>query len=137
MLGNIDKERVRYHLGYLGTQDAASLVAGLPTSRQTLFLLESAMERLSVLSEPRVLSLLQNLDHVEQCMADACCQLAAEQVGNLKLRGSKPGETYPDLLEREYGRWAKRLADVLGVPLYPFSARFKGGAGAGSIPVRG
>lgn len=138
-----EKERCRYHLGYLGTSfggetAAASMAFGVPQPIQTVFLMEEAIQNL--LTNPhaveRVRSILCTLDQLEDKLRNAACQLAVESVGDLKLRSSKAGETYPDLLEREYVRWANRLADVLGVPLYPFAKRFKNSTGIRSVPVR-
>lgn len=132
-----DKERIRYHTGYMETSFAASLQFGIPRPAQTVFLLEQAM---TLLVEPnaveRVKCLLDTLDGVESQLQRATKSLGAAKVGNLELRGAKAGETHTDLLEREYVRWARRLADVLGVPLYPYSSRFRPGAGsqAGMIP---
>lgn len=80
-------------------------------------------------AEDRVRRFLGVLDGVECRMVEAQDRLAATQLGDLRLRDGEP-----DLLEREYSRWAKRLADVLGVPLYPYSTRFKG-VRSGNIPV--
>jgi hypothetical protein len=80
----------------------------------------------------RVRSILDQLDKIEEQIKNATCSLIAESVGELKLRAG-----FPDLLEKEYVRWARRLADILGVPLYAYSNRFvKSGAGK-SIPVVG
>lgn len=139
-----EQERVRYHLGYLGTsfggeQAAASLAFGQPQPLQTVFLLEQAIQTL--LTNPhvvmRVRRILAILDRLEEQLANVACQLSVESVGDVKMRGAKAGETYPDLLEREYRRWAMRLADILGVPIYPYADRFKAGTGAiRSVPVR-
>jgi len=111
---------------------------GQPRPIQTIFLVEQAMNLLTdANSIDRIRKILGNLDEIETKLEAALCSLQAEQVGNIKLRSADQGKTYPDLLEREYVRWAQRLADVLGVPLYAFSARFSGlTSGGGSIPVR-
>lgn len=138
MLSEDEKERVRYHLGYMATtfggqQAAAGIQFGVPRPAQTVFLLEEAITIL--LTNPaaiaRVQRLLNILDGMEKKMEAAACTLVAERVGELKLR-----DDHPDLLEREYVRWAKRLADVLGVPLYPYSDRFRARGAGGSVPVR-
>lgn len=139
-LTEAEKEKCRYHLGYMASSFAASMFAGQPRPIQTIFLLESAMSLLTNANAvDRVRCILQTLEDYEGKLKAAGCSLQAAEVGDIKLRGAKAGETYPDLLEREYVRWAQRLADVFGVPLYPFSARFSGnGSGqAGSVPVRG
>lgn len=127
-----EKERARYHLGYLGVQVADSLSFGQPIPIQTLFIVEASMDNLIAEHVPRVRAILNTLDGIECRLIDAAGRLAATALGELKLRDNEP-----DLLEREYYRWAGRLADILGCPLYPYSNRFKGrGAGGGSLPVR-
>jgi hypothetical protein len=131
-----EKVKIRYHLGYLEVTDAASLTLGIPASRQLLFVIEDAMNRVMPGAEWLVRDLLKQLDCTEQKLKDVACSLKVEKVGNVVMRGAKEGETYPDLLEREVLRWANRLADVLGVPPYAYSRRFNGQLTAGSIPVR-
>jgi hypothetical protein len=131
-----DKERIRYHTGYMEVSFAGSVQFGIPRPVQTVFLLEQAMNLLvDADAIARVVSILDHLDNLECLLKRAPAQLAAEKLGDLTLRGSKQGETYPDLLEREYVRWAKRLADIFGVPLYPYSARFRQSFGVTNVPV--
>lgn len=131
-----DRERVRYHLGYLEVSEAAALTFGLLRPIETLFVVETAMTNLLEISVPRVLALLGYLDTIECRLLTSQERLAASKLGDLSTR-----ENEPDLLEREYVRWAGRLADVLGAPFYPYSNRFRstmmgGGLGyTGSIPV--
>jgi hypothetical protein len=135
-LDDFEKERVRYHLGYLNVSTAASLQFGLPRPIQTLFIIELAMEQLPEVALPRVRRLLKILDNTECRLENAQSRLAAASLGELKIE--RQGMQEPDLLEHEYWRWASRLADQLGVPLYAYSNRFKGqGPASGNIPVRG
>ncbi len=123
-LTDAEREQVRYHLGYLNVETAASLTFGIPRPVQTLFLVESAMDNILAVAEPRVRSMLCKLERIETRLEQTWDVTEAAAVGELRLRTGKAGETTHDLLEREYVRWAKRLADQLGVPLYPFSSRF-------------
>ncbi len=127
------KERVRYHLGYLGVQGAASIQFGIPRPIQTVFLVEDAMNLVIAESVQRVRRLVDILDRIEDKLVEAQDRLAAKQLDSLVLRDNEP-----DQLEREYYRWGGRLADLLGVPFYAYSNRYKNGGGikAGSIPVR-
>lgn len=128
-----EKERIRYHLGYLNTQPAASIQFGQPKPIQTLFLVESAMDLvINTDAEDRVRNYLNVMDSIECKMVDALDRLAAKQLDTLTLR-----EDEIDKLEVEYYRWAGRLAGQLGVPLYPFALKFKLARGrmAGTIPV--
>ena len=133
ILSAADQSRTYYHLGYLQVQPAASLSFGIPRPIQTVFLVQTAITNLIQEAVPRVLSILSIMDNVESKLVQAQTRLAALQIEELKLNPEEP-----DLLEKEYVRWALRLADILGVPLYPFSTRFKGAAGvsSGSIRVR-
>lgn len=127
-----EKQRIRYHLGYPSVQSAASLSFGMVKPLQTLFLVESAMTLILPVAEDKARSILNILDGIECRLVDAQDRLAAKSVDSLTMR---PDETAA--LEGEYLRWANRLADVMGVPLYAYSLRFKrqGQSYAGSIPV--
>lgn len=129
-----EKERIRYHLGYIQVQPAASIQFGLPRPTQTAFLVESAMNLLIPEAEDRVRRILAVMDGIEAQLIDAQPRLAATQLDELHIRGDET-----DALETEYARWGSRLADIFGVPIYPYSLRYKGRLGpvAGSIPVRG
>lgn len=128
-----EKERIRYHLGYMESSFAASLQLGIPRPVQTIFLVEQAMVLLTnEYAIDRVRRVLWTLDQIESKLQSALCSMIAEQLGDLKLRAD-----YPDKLEAEYVRWAKRLADIFGVPLYPYSDRFKPKVKAGNLSVRG
>jgi DUF1009 family protein len=89
------------------------------------YLIEDAVDR--------VRRVLKIMDDLELKLIDSQDRLAAIQLDSLKLR-----ENEPDQLEKEYARWGFRLADILGVPVYPYSTRYRVAMGvrSGSIPVR-
>lgn len=130
-LTEAERERVKFHLGYPTTSTAAGLTFGLARPMQTLFVVETAMNLLPQVSEPRVRRYLQVLDDIETKLVEAQDRLAATQLEDLYLRQNEP-----DMLELEYDRWANRLANVLGAPIYPYAKRFSYGSGV-NIPVRG
>jgi len=73
-------------------------------------------------------------------MALARSRFKAMKLGEITLR-TGPQDNEIDMLEREYYRWAQRLADVLAVPLNIYSERFRYGAAMGgprplNVPVR-
>lgn len=130
-----DRERVRYHLGFPNVASSASLAFGVPISVETIFIVEKTMDFVLDVAVPRVRNILNTLEYIEQRMIRALPHLAASALGDLKVERSDGTET--DLLEREYCRWASRLADLLGAPKYAYSLRSKAGGGrAGIIPVR-
>jgi hypothetical protein len=133
MFTEAEKERIRYHLGYGSADPAAAISFGLPALIQPLFIVEKAMDLLPQPAEERVRKLLAVMDGIECRLVAAQDRLAAIRLGDLELR-----ENEPDKLEREYYRWARRLAETLRVPLYPYAARFSGGmGGVGNVPVSG
>lgn len=137
MFDNAEKERIKYHMGYTGQTTAVGLSYGLPIPIQTMFLVESAITRLDAFSEDRVRKLVTILDKVECKMEGGLDNLEVTRIEQVELR-----EDHIDQLEKEYCRWAAKLADVVGAPLYPGAAKFKtlfgvGAVMAGSIPVRG
>lgn len=132
MISDADKERARYHLGYMTVTVASSFAFGLPQSTETQWMFENAITRVMPQSERRVSDLLDKLDAIECAMFESTKDLFARRAGDLE-----PNLSQPDDLEREYVRWAKRLADMLGVMPYPFSSRFQNQlVGAGNISVR-
>lgn len=135
-----ERERVRHHMGYMSVQPAASIQFGLPRPSQTAFMIESAMENLMPEAAPRVRDILRVLDDIEQKLLDAQCYLVADELDEIKLAGSRDprGRLVTDRLEDEYVRWAKRLADIFGCPLYPFSQRFQrmSAGKTGSVRIR-
>ncbi len=138
MFDPAEKERIKYHMGYTGQSTAAGLSYGLPIPVQTMFLVESAIDRLNAFSEDRVRKLITVLDKIECKMEGGLDNLEITRIESIEMRADQL-----DKLEDEYCRWASRLADVVGSPLYPGATKFKrlhgvGGANmAGSIPVRG
>ena len=116
VLNDIEKARVRRHMGYPEVTAAASIQLGIPKPSQLYFLLEQAMELLMPLAVDRVRDLLNVLDNIEQQMIDAQCKLQVDSVGDISLAGTKDSKARlgTDRLEMEYIRWAKRLADVFG-----------------------
>jgi hypothetical protein len=128
-----EKERARYHLGYGSLSPAAAISFGLPALIQPLFIIEQTLTLVDQNSEDRIRRMLKIMDDIECRLVDAQPALAAAKLGELE-----PRENHPDLLEKEYFRWACRLSDTLRAPLYPYSARFRQfmTGMAGSIPIR-
>lgn len=115
-----DRSRVKYHLGYLAVAPAASLQFGIPRPIETMFLVETAMNYIidDGFNIENVLRILAILDGIECRMVEGQDYLAATELGNLKPRADQL-----DALEHEYDRWAQRLGDIFGVPLYPYAQR--------------
>lgn len=133
-----EKEKVRYHLGYLETSFAPSIALGIPKPLQTVFLLEQGLTLLvNGFAVNRVRCILKVLDETEAKIFGAQSTLVADKLGELSLHPLKAqGKLVTDSLEGEYRRWANRLADIFGVPIYPFSDRFKRRGPGTSVPIR-
>ena len=129
-----EQSRVYYHLGYLNIQPAASLSFGIPRPLQAVFLVQTAVQNVIAAAEDKVRQIIGIMDGVECRLVDAQERLAASRIDTITMRVDEP-----DALEREYLRWGLRLADLLGVPPYPYSTRYKQASfsRSGSIPVMG
>ncbi len=129
-----DQARVRYHLGYNAAFVASSLQVGIPRVQETMYLEELAQTLLPQESVPRVLNILNTLDSIECQMSAATTQLLIDATGTIKIR-----KDAIDALEHEYCRWAGRLADIFGAPVYPWALRFRDmmtGGGANNVSVK-
>ena len=123
-----------------GNQAAASLQLGIPKPLQTVFLLESAIQTLLVNPHAvdRVRRTLDTLDTLEEQIRNAACTLVADKLGDLQLHPLRnKGKLFTDSLEDEYRRWAYRLSDILGVPIYPYSTRLRQRGPGRNVPVVG
>jgi hypothetical protein len=121
-----DKMQIRRHLGYPLVASQAAVAFGVPRPLSTSFILEQNMNQLMEIAVGAVRSYIAQLNCIEEKLVGAQNYLVAEKLEDLTLR-----DNHPQLLEEEFNRWAKRLADALGVPLYPYSERFKAGQGDG------
>lgn len=124
-----ERARIRRHLGYPNIQPAAGMSFGIPIPIETLFIVESAIEKIMPEAMNDVRRFVAQLDEVECQMAAARSTLGVSVVDGINIR--------PDhipMLENEYTRWQGRLADILGCPVYGFSARGNSSR-AGNIPV--
>jgi hypothetical protein len=122
ILSDAEKNRVRHHTGYLLTSPAASIQLGVPRASQAMFLVEQAMNLIMDDAVGIIRAHISRLDRIEEQMDEARERLVAKEVGDIVLRDDEP-----DLLEKEYRRWAVRLADDLGIPLNAYSERFRSG----------
>lgn len=134
MLTDADKERARYHLGYMEVVVASSFAFGVPQATELQFMFESAITRIRPEAEFRVTAILDKLDEIECLLFRSSQELFAKRAGDLE-----PNLSQPDDVERELVRWACQLAQMLGVTPYPFSQRFQQlmnmGGRAGNVRV--
>ena len=119
-----NKASCRAFLGYPVVSAQSAIFFGIPRPLPQWQMLETAMNQIMEVSVPRVLEILNVLGGIEQRMIDAQAYLVAEKLEDLTLR-----DDHPQKLEEEFNRWAQRLADMFGVPLYGYAARFNSGDG--------
>lgn len=127
VLSEDEKNRIRHHLGYLITSPVSSIQLGVPRASQPMFLVETAMNSIPEAAVGQVRKYVAVLDGLEDRLIEAVERFAASRLGDIDLRDNET-----DMIEKEYARWAKRLADDLGVPLNAYSERFRF---AGGVPM--
>jgi hypothetical protein len=123
-----EKARIRHHTGYPLIDPVASIVLGVPAASQPMFLVELAMNRIPETAIGMIRNYIGILDNIENNLVEAQTRFSATKLGEITLRQDEP-----ERIEAEYARWAKRLANDLGIPLNTFAERF--GAGAGPAPL--
>src|SRR4051812_360284 len=84
-----DKVRIRAHLGFLGVQESATFVLGVPAGVQTQFMIELAMNKILPSSIPKVLSYLNILDTIDGQMVEDLELLAITRIGDIDVRGDE------------------------------------------------
>ena len=130
LLTDEEKARIRYHLGYPQTEPVSSIQLGAPAFGQTMFMVESAMERIPVAAIGFIRQLVQILDRTEANIIDAQDFLVASAAGEVDIN-----KDHIEQLRTEYARWAQKLADNLGAPINQFAAAFRGSVNSINIPV--
>jgi len=130
MLSEPEKTRIRYHLGYPQLGMSPSLSIGVPIDTPMLTLLQRTFELLLPQAEDLVRMLLNRCDVKDQEVADCSIRMQASKVDGVELRKDEA-----DALEREYMRAVARLADTLGVTIYPYSERIKSMPSSGMTNV--
>ena len=134
MLTPEERERCRYHLGYLNITEQVALSLGFPSASQLGFILESSMNNLLPEGEPGVRRALQELDCIEDQLSAMRPGLEAKKTG--ARNPSDTSRTQPVMLQRQgalrqalreleaqYQFWSASLADTLGAPKNPFSEK--------------
>ena len=108
-----EKVRIRYHMGYPLQGQVRSYFAGIPFNRQTLYLLDGAMELVEEGSLSTIRTMIGRLDKIdEQIFCASFKHMAADQLEDLKIN-----QQYNEELRREYTYWQGRIAQCLDVPL--------------------
>ena len=134
-LSDADVARARKHLGYTAARPVGSYAFGFPVLTEPQFLFEQSMKTLVPANEPDVVRMLDVLDQI-LCRQEA---VAMDGAPAEKAEGITPNLNEPDWIEKEYVRFGKRLAEMLGCPVCPWATRFQeseSGGMTGNIRVR-
>jgi hypothetical protein len=131
-LSDANRARVRYHLGYQAASPGMGFSYGVPILSEPHYIFESACQNLIAENVPQVIKLLDTLD----CIQDQMMNSAKRGYPAIRAEDVEPNLKEGDDLEREYVRWAYRLADILGCPVSPWAERFKAKSGAYNVSVR-
>lgn len=127
-----DIARARKHMGYPAAQAGVGYAFGYPILTQPSYLFETQIQHIIPANEAQLVRILDVLDGIECRMIDsATTGWPATSAESVEFNREEPND-----LEREYTRWANRLADLIGCPLNPWAERFKGGTATGNIQVR-
>lgn len=126
-----EQGRILFHLGYSSVNIASFLAFGVLAFTETMFIAVTAMQLVPLSRAMIIRDLLAKCEQIESTLFDSVNYLVATKLEQLELR-----DDHPDLLEKEHTRWAKRLADALGVYVNPYSERFLGNLPRMNVPVR-
>lgn len=115
MLTEIEKAKIRDHLGYPNVAPAGAISLGIPSLSQPLFILESGMR--TVLPEAVELArrYVLECDCTLEQLSKARTRLKAEKIDELTTRKDELSE-----LEGQYDFWRMKLAGVFGAVINPF-----------------
>lgn len=116
-LSRTEQAQVRKFLGYLDTDRAAAVALGIPTASQPLFLTDSAMLKSSNEGVGIVRDLLEELNCIDEQIREA----RSRRLKISAVKGIKFNEREIDVLWEQYSDYCSRLADILGVPVNPYS----------------
>jgi hypothetical protein len=118
-----EKSKIRKHLGYPEVDVASGIGLGMPMLYQAIFPVDGALRRLKPVAEPLVRDILAKCDAAEQAISEAETRLAATSVGDIRLRDNEI-----EIRKAVYRYWCRRLSEVTGAPINPYSERFNTGA---------
>ena len=115
-----EKVKARHILGYLNVQFAFTFVLGVPAAVQTSFTIEGAFDRILAAAVPEFRRLLRICERIEDQMVDDLELLAVEQVDEIKVRRDEQAALW-----KEYEKWRRALANLMGIAPNPFDQRLK------------
>ena len=119
MITEQEMVKCRHHTGYLGVAEQSTFSLGVPAGVQTQFVIEGAMKRLLPQSEDEFRRHLKILDEHEQQILENMPNVAASEVGAIKVNPKAFLE-----FVRQYRYWVNSLCNLLGCVSNPFDLRY-------------
>lgn len=116
------KVKIRHHLGYLGIASAQTFVLGIPAGVQTSFIIENAMNLVLPQSEPEIERHVAILNRIEELDVEGLEDVEVAEIGGITI-----DENFYKKRWKQYERWRRSLANLLGVFPNPFDQRLQGG----------
>lgn len=130
-LSDADTVRLGLHLGYPQINVGASLVFSFPVLTTPQWLYESQVLYLREGCIPRVMHLMKVLDGIECKMEEAALRgLPAESAEGVKFNRDEITD-----LNNWFVHFAYKLAEACGIPVCPWSERFKRQGPVGNMRV--
>lgn len=116
-----EKERVRYHLGYINAAQAPTIMAGTLQARSVQLMLEAMFSNLLVEAEPGIRRAICELDKIEDEQSAVRAMFGVKKVGGQEFDAIAALEALQD----SYRQWSQRLADGMGVVVNPYSLKHR------------
>jgi hypothetical protein len=124
------KVMIRHHTGYPNQLSVASSALGVPSTIESSFIIEQAMNQVSAPQLPLLVRLLDTLDIIETQMTDDLELLAVTAVAEISIRQDEQPQ-----LQSNYRYWVSALCNLLAIEPNPYDQRYSGGSGI-NVSVR-
>lgn len=110
---------IKRHLGYPLITATETLRSGmLPSGPDDLtFAMEKAFDNVIPEAEKMILTIVEKLECIEKQLGEQVGDLAVLAVGSTQLAGQEG----MGAVEAQYRKWAQKLSDTIGVPMYRHS----------------
>lgn len=129
-LTDTQKARVKYFLGYAAITEYSTIIVGQAFDVSYQYKISYVLEQIPAETEPMVVSLIDKLEKLEVLVMEAAENQLARSVDELVVNTNAH-----DGVVKAYMFWAKRLADLLNLPLNLNSyLNVEGPQRSGSIP---
>jgi hypothetical protein len=113
-----EKVRIRHHCGFLNVAEAYTFVLGTPSSVETQFIIEGALDRVLEAAMFEARRIVRILDKIEGQMDEDLELLAVTELGEIGINQKEQSQ-----LTDRYDYWVASLCNLLGIERNPFDKR--------------